>query len=60
MKTITFAEICNIISKLDMEESENLYQHMLLNPSDEQRTRDHILINSTYCRILSAIHEAVK
>ena len=59
MKEITFAEICNIISKLDMEESENLYQHMLLNPSDEQRTRDHILINSAYCRVLSAIHEAV-
>ena len=59
MKTITFAEICNIISKLDMEESENLYQHMLLNPSDEQRTRDHILINSAYCRVLSAIHEAI-
>ena len=60
MKTITFAEICNIISKLDMEESENLYQYMLLNPSDEQRARDHILINSAYCRVLSAIHEAVK
>ena len=60
MKTITFAQICNIISKLDMEESENLYQHMLLNSSDEQRTRDHILINSAYCRVLSAIHEAVK
>ena len=59
MKTITFAEICNIISKLDMEESENLYQHMLLNPSDEQRARDHILINSAYCRVLSAIHKAV-
>ena len=59
MKTITFAEICNIISKLDMEEREKLYQDMLLNPSDEQRTRDHILINSAYCRVLSAIHEAV-
>ena len=60
MKTITFAEICNIISKLDMEESENLHQYMLLNPSDEHRIRDHILINRAYCRVLSAIHEAVK
>ena len=60
MKTITFAEICNIISKLDMEEREKLHQYMLLNPSDEQRTRDSILINSAYCRVLSAIHEAVK
>jgi hypothetical protein len=59
MKTITFAEICDIISKLDREESENLYQHMLRNPSDEQRTRDSILINSAYCRVLSAIHDAV-
>ena len=59
MKTITFAEICDIISKLDTEESENLHQHLLLNPSDEQRTRDHILINSAYCRVLSAIHEAI-
>ena len=59
MKTITFAEICNIISKLDMEESENLHQYMLLNPSDEQRTRDSILINGAYCRVLSAIHKAV-
>ena len=60
MKTITFAEICNIISKLDMEESENLHQYMSLNPSDERRSRDSILINSAYCRVLSAIHEAVK
>ena len=59
MKEITFAEICNIISKLDMEENENLHQHMLLNPSDEQRTRDHILINSAYCSALSAIYKAV-
>ncbi len=58
MKTITFAEICSIISKLDMEESENLHQYMSLNPSDDQRTRDSILINSAYCRVLSAIHEA--
>ena len=60
MKTITFAEICNIISKLDTEESENLHQHMLLNPSDKQRTRDSILIKGAYCRVLSAIHEASK
>ena len=58
MKTITFAEICDIISKLDMEESENLHRHMSLNPSDERRTRDNILINSAYCRVLSAIYEA--
>jgi len=60
MKTITFAEICSIISKLDMEENENLHQHMLLNPSDKQRKRDSVLINSAYCRVLSAIYEAVK
>ena len=60
MKTITFEEICNIISKLDMEESENLHQHMLLNPSDDQRTRDSVLINGAYCRVLSAIHDAIK
>ena len=60
MKTITFEEICNIISKLDMEESENLHQYMLLNPSDGQRTRDSILINGAYCRVLSAIHDAIK
>ena len=60
MKTITFAEICNIISKLDTEESENLHQHMSLNPSDKQRARDHILINSAYCRVLSAIHDTTK
>ena len=60
METITFAEICNIIDKLDREESENLHRHMLLNPSDKQRTRDSILINSAYCRALSAIHEASK
>lgn len=57
MKTITFGEICSIVSKLDMEESESLHQHMLLNPSDDQRTRDSILINSAYCRVLSAIYE---
>jgi len=60
MKTITFAEICTIISKLDMEENENLHQHMLLNPSDKQRRRDSVLINSAYCRVLTAIYEAVK
>ncbi len=60
MKTITFGEICDIISKLDREENENLYKHMQINPHDEQRTRESILINSAYCRVLSAIHEAVK
>ena len=60
MKTITFEEICNIISKLDMEESENLHQHMLLNPSDEQRIHDSMLINGAHCRVLSAIHDAIK
>lgn len=58
MKTITFAEICDIISKLDMEESKNLHQYKLLNPSDDQRVRDSILIHSAYCSVLSAIHEA--
>ena len=60
MKTITFDEIYSIIDKLDREESENLHRHMLLNPSDKQRIRDSILVHSAYCRVLSAMCEAIK
>ena len=60
MKTIKFADICDIISKLDKDETENLNKYMALNPSDVQRRRDSMLIHSAYCEVLSAIHDAAK
>lgn len=60
MDKITFSEICQIISKLDREETENNNKHMALNPADKQRQRDHLIINNAYCQVLYALHEAVK
>jgi hypothetical protein len=56
MKTLTFSDICDIISKLDREENEKYIRHMENNPSDDQRKHDHIVINAAYCKILYAIH----
>lgn len=56
-KSIAFSDVCHIISKLDTEESQNLYEYMKVNPTDEQRTRDTIITNAAYCRVLAEIYK---
>jgi hypothetical protein len=49
--------IYNLIAKLYQEEVNNYNKYMNNNPGDKQRTRDHILTGSIYCKILHSIKE---
>lgn len=49
--------IYNLIVGLYQEETNAYNNYMANNPGDNQRTNDHILINSTYCKILHSIRE---
>ena len=58
MKKTTYNSIYDLISNLYREEVNDYNKYMNDNPDDKQRTRDHILISSTYCKILHSIKEA--
>ena len=60
MKTLTFSDICGIISKLDTTETENYNKHMEMNPHDLQRERDHITTTTAYCVALHALYKEAK
>lgn len=49
--------VYDLISSLYQEEVNNYTKYMNDNPNDKQRTRDYILISSTYCKILHSIKE---
>ena len=59
MKTLTFSDICDIISNLDTTETDNYNKHMAMNPHDVQRKRDHITTNAAYCEMLHAMHDYI-
>ena len=50
--------IYDLITRLYQEEVNDYNEYMNNNPDDKKRTRDHILISSTYCKILHSIKEA--
>lgn len=52
--------IYDLINSLYREEVNNYNNYMANNPGDNQRTKDHILISSTYCKILYSIKEVIK
>ena len=55
MKKTTYNNIHDLINNLYQEEVNDYNNYMSNNPSDKQRTRDHILISSIYCKILHSI-----
>ena len=52
--------IYDLITRLYQEEVNDYNEYMNNNPDDKKRTRDHILISSTYCKILHSIKEMKK
>jgi len=57
MKKTTYNNIYDLINNLYREEVNDYNKYMNDNPNDKKRTRDHILISSTYCKILHSIKE---
>ena len=51
----TRKEIYDLIVGLYQEETNAYNNYMASNPGDKERTKDHILTNSIYCKILHAI-----
>ena len=60
MNKLDFAEICEIIGRLDAEETGCYNEHMRNNPADNNRTRDHLIINGTLCKVLNAIYKSIQ
>jgi len=50
-------KVYDLITRLYQEEVNNYNGYMTNNPGDKQRTRDHILISATYCKILHSLKE---
>jgi hypothetical protein len=47
----------NMIDCLMDAENKHFEKYIKLNPEDEQRKRDHVIVNAVYVRILSEINE---
>ena len=53
----TKGNFINLIDCLMDAENKNFEKYMELNPDDEQRKRDHVIINNVYVHIMHEINE---